>query len=128
MSASVLVLAALLSIRQEREVLVPFLGVPLPELCLLKRTTGLACPGCGLTRCFISLAHGDLRAAWSYNLGGLVFFPIVVVQIPLRLVQIWRIRRGLPEIQLGRLVPVAFGVLGALLLGQWLLRMCGMTF
>ena len=127
-SVTVLALAAILSVRHRREVLVPVLGTPLPELCMVKRTTGLGCPGCGLTRCFISLAHGDVRSAWSYNPGGLLLFAMVIAQIPLRILQIWRIRRGLPEIQLGRLVHVLLAVLGVLLLGQWLLKVCGVQF
>ena len=127
-SLGVLALAALLSVRDRREVLVPILGMPLPELCMLKRTTGLACPGCGLTRCFISLAHGDVGSAWSYNPGGLLLFAMVVAQIPLRLLQIWRIRRGQPEVRLGWLVQGTLAVLGVMLLGQWLLKMCGVQF
>ncbi len=50
-------------------------------------------------------ANGDVRAAWSYNPGGLLLFAIVVAQIPLRMLQISRIHRGLPEIRLGSLIP-----------------------
>jgi len=65
--ATVLVLAVVLSIRGSTQVVLPLLNVPLPELCMMKRYTGLTCPGCGLTRCFIALAHGDLPAAMAYN-------------------------------------------------------------
>ena len=39
------------------------LGQPLPELCLARRITGSGCTGCGMTRSFISIMHGDLAGA-----------------------------------------------------------------
>jgi hypothetical protein len=35
----------------------------LPVLCAFRRTTGLPCPGCGLTRSWSLAAHGDLSGA-----------------------------------------------------------------
>jgi Protein of unknown function (DUF2752) len=37
-------------------------------VCPLYQLTGLACPGCGLTRGFHALFHGDLSAALGFNL------------------------------------------------------------
>jgi hypothetical protein len=128
MCTGMLVLAPLLSVREETQVLVPLLGTPLPELCMSKRTLGMSCPGCGMTRCFISLAHGDLASAWRYNPAGPLLFAMVAAQIPFRLVQLYRIRRGRRELQVGWLTPVLMSVLGVLMVGQWLLRMVGFTF
>ncbi len=36
-------------------------------VCPLYRFTGIACPGCGLTRGFHALFHGDIPAALGYN-------------------------------------------------------------
>src|SRR5687767_13393338 len=36
-------------------------------VCPLYSLTGFACPGCGLTRGFHALFHGDLIAALDYN-------------------------------------------------------------
>ncbi len=36
-------------------------------VCPLYSMTGLACPGCGLTRGFHALFHGDLLTAMDYN-------------------------------------------------------------
>ena len=48
-------------------------GHRLPELCTLKATTGLPCPGCGLTRSWVSAVHGDLAASLGHHpLGWLV--------------------------------------------------------
>jgi hypothetical protein len=128
LSVVVLMAAVLLSIRGSSEVIVPAIGYPLPELCMMKRTTGLVCPGCGLTRCFISLAHGDVASAWSYNPAGLWLFAIVGLQVPFRGYQLWRIRHGLPELVLTRLGLAVFLVFAVALLAQWTLRLAGVSF
>jgi hypothetical protein len=125
---AVMVLAVLLSVRNERQVLLPVFNSPLPELCMMKRWTGQGCPGCGMTRCFISLAHGDWRAALHYNPAGPLLFAMMAFQIPFRIVQLVRIRRGLPELRMGKLPQVLFGILGVLMIGQWLLRFFGISF
>lgn len=40
-------------------------GLALP--CLFYMQTGLLCPGCGITRLFLSLAEGDFARAYSCN-------------------------------------------------------------
>src|SRR5262245_30195969 len=82
--SSVLFGAALLSVRDRSQVVLPILQFPVPELCMMRRMVGIDCPGCGLTRCFISLAHGDLPTAWSYNPAGLWLFLIMAFQVPFR--------------------------------------------
>jgi hypothetical protein len=37
-------------------------------VCPLYSLTGLACPGCGMTRGFHALLHGDISSALGYNL------------------------------------------------------------
>lgn len=39
-----------------------------PVLCPWRLTTGLPCAGCGLTRAFVHLSHGDFRQAIAFNL------------------------------------------------------------
>lgn len=42
--------------------------------CLLRRMTGLPCPGCGLTRSFCALAKGEVARSFSFHwLGPLLF-------------------------------------------------------
>lgn len=38
--------------------------------CLLRLTTGMPCPGCGMTRSWVHLAHGDVATAFEYNVFG----------------------------------------------------------
>jgi hypothetical protein len=128
LSLAVIVLSVVLSVRGGTRVILPGLGLPLPELCMMKKYTNLGCPGCGMTRCFISLGRGDLAAAWSYNPAGIWFYAIVLFQIPYRAVQLWRIRRDLPELRTGWLAHISLGLLAVGMIGQWLLRVCGVSF
>jgi len=46
--------------------------VPLPSgpehsVCFFRHLTGVPCAGCGLTRAFAALAHGDLGAAFALH-------------------------------------------------------------
>ena len=38
--------------------------------CLLRIWFGLPCPGCGMTRAWVHVAHGDLGTAFAYNFFG----------------------------------------------------------
>ena len=109
-------------IQDGEQVLLPLLDVPVPGTCTYKRLVGTDCPGCGLTRCFISLAQGDLRGAWDFNPAGILVFLVVILQIPYRALQLWRAKRGLSEIRLGRVSSVVLWILMAALLIQWLCR------
>lgn len=123
LSVGVLLLAAVLSIRSGTQVLLPLLDLPLPELCTMRRMTGINCPGCGLTRSFIALAHGDARSSWLYNPAGIFWFAAIVFQVPYRSYQLWRIRRGLGELSFMRTAQVTLIILGAATLVQWTVRM-----
>ena len=122
---AVLTLSIVMSVRERTQVLVPILGTPLPELCHMRRYTGFDCPGCGLTRSFISIAHGRMLDAWRYNPAGFLLFPIMLFQIPYRSVQVWRLRRGLREIQLGWLSRWPMIVVLVVLVTQWVVRQLG---
>lgn len=46
----------------------------LPSLCPFYTLTGLPCPGCGLTRAFVCLGHGQWRESLHWHpLGWLIF-------------------------------------------------------
>jgi hypothetical protein len=126
--AGALMAAALLSVRGGSQVVLPLVNVPLPELCTMRRVTGIDCPGCGMTRCFISLAHGDVASAWSFNPAGLWFFGIAALQIPFRSLQLWRISRGMPEIRSNRATQFVLIACVVAILLQWGLRLAGMRF
>jgi len=81
---SVLVVGIALLLPLPKEGQLTFFGQPLPPLCALKALTGVNCPGCGLTRSFVSMAHLSPSLAWSYNRAGCLFFLILAAQVPLR--------------------------------------------
>jgi hypothetical protein len=121
LAVGVLLLAALLRVRPDQRVAFGlFPGLPLPEVCQSKVLLGLECPGCGLTRSFIHLAHGNLASSFAaHRLGWLVAL-LVAAQIPYRL---WALRSasGTP---LGERVPWTIAITTiVLLIANWITRL-----
>lgn len=86
---------------------------PLPELCPARAWFDGNCPGCGLTRGLIRLAHAEWSAAIEvHRLSGLIAFAIFV-QIPYRIACLWSGKQPC-----GDLAPRVFAwfLIGALLL------------
>ena len=55
---------------------------PAGSLCLLRRTTGLPCVSCGLTRSFYAIGRGAVAQAFrEHPLGPLVFLLLAVVLV-----------------------------------------------
>jgi len=52
----------------------PAEALPAVVLCPFRATTGLPCPGCGLTHAFCAIGHGDFVQAWAYNPFGFAFY------------------------------------------------------
>lgn len=52
--------------------LVPFAANG-PVGCVLRATTGIPCPACGMTRAVVATLHGDLSASIGYSPFGIVF-------------------------------------------------------
>jgi hypothetical protein len=119
----VLTLAACLSINAQDQVVIPAVNLQLPGACMSRQILGVDCPGCGLTRGFISLMHGGWRQAWHYNPGVYFIFFMVVAQVPYRVIQVRRAQLGIPEKSHFTVLWVfVFGML-FVLFGQWILRM-----
>ncbi len=60
-------------------------GVEVPPLCMWKNLTGQDCLGCGLTRSFTYMGHGEIAHAFDLHKLGPVFFAFVAAQLPWRL-------------------------------------------
>lgn len=58
-------------------IFVKIVGFGIP--CVLNLITGLHCPGCGISRMFISLASLDFKAAFSYNAYIMVVGPVALI-------------------------------------------------
>jgi hypothetical protein len=75
-----------------------------------------------LTRSFVSLGHGRLADAWSYNPAGLLLFVAMVYQIPYRSAQLVRLARGLESWR--HVGTIAFcWTLVAATIGQWIWKL-----
>ena len=53
-------------------------AVPVLPGCLLRRYTGLSCPGCGMTRATHAALNGDFGRAFEFNPLGLVLLPLAL--------------------------------------------------
>ena len=52
----------------------------LPSVCLFYHLTGLPCPGCGLTRSFVCLSHGQWAEALHWHpLGPAIYFVFLLL-------------------------------------------------
>lgn len=62
-----------------------YTGLFLP--CIIHETTGLYCPGCGITRMIVSLIQGNLKAALHYNTALFFLLPILAVILIFQMIQ-----------------------------------------
>lgn len=83
-----------------------------PVICPFRRLTGLPCPGCGLTRSWVHLVHGDLGTAFAEH----AFGPLLaVVTLALAAAVLTARLRRRPPPSLDALVrhPLALAVIAA---------------
>ncbi|MDE0185861.1 MAG: DUF2752 domain-containing protein [Candidatus Poribacteria bacterium] len=100
---------AWLGISPEKMTLIP---------CLFRVITDMSCPGCGMTRACVSLAQGNITAAWHFHPFVYFIVPLAlgISCVPTRLQDTWLrlsepIRNCLPCIGI------------ALVLGVWIFRL-----
>jgi hypothetical protein len=80
--------------------------------CALFTMTGFACPGCGLTRGFHALFHGDIAGALGYN----ALIPLFVAIFGFFFLSMfWLAIRGKGFPKWSVSLPVLYGMLGVLL-------------
>ena len=117
-----IVVSAILQVRPDGRVFFPGLtSHPLPESCMSRSVFGVKCPGCGLTRSFISLAHGHWRQSLTYHRLGWLLFLAAAMQVPYRLRMLYGEQAATSS---RRGVGRWFGwVLLALLVGNWCAEM-----
>jgi len=90
-----------------------------PTICGFARCTGLACPGCGMTRAAGQLVRGNVVEALRYH-------PLILL-IAAELLGAWTIwmahRAGWIQWRHRRWVDIAIGTTAALLLVVWIVRL-----
>ncbi len=72
--------------------------IPFP-LCIIKNLFGISCPGCGLTRGFISILKLDFKAATQYNVLSIPLFIGIVIYGLLCVSDILRNRNDVERIE-----------------------------
>lgn len=95
----------------------------IPATCFMRRTFGVDCATCGMTRSLHALLHGHVRQSWRYH-------PLLIVYLAgaalYYSVGWWRRRRGLGDISLMWKWTGAGAAL-VLLLGVWVFRLLAGT-
>lgn len=116
-STAVLFIAPLLEVRAAGRVgPLGLPGIVAPETCPARQWFGYTCPGCGLTRSFIHLAHGDLAASLRCNRVGWLLMALTAAQIPYRLLALSRFGYVLPA----GVTRVTGALMIAILVGNWI--------
>jgi len=89
-------------------------------ICAFKRTTGISCPGCGMTRAMAALARGDLWSALQLH----PFAPLLLVESVLLWLMGARslLRRGVLDLP-SKLIERLIVWQGAALLVLWIARL-----
>ena len=75
-AAAIVLLSIILKPGTNEDDRVTIFGCKTPVLCLHRLIYNEPCAGCGLTRSFVSFAHGDIEASYKFHkLGILLFIP-----------------------------------------------------
>ena len=69
-------------------------GSALPNVCLFRQTSGLPCPGCGLTRSLVSAVHADWAGSSTHHRMGILVLGYLMLQSLARLAWL-----GLPRLR-----------------------------
>jgi hypothetical protein len=102
--------------------------ITFPESCMSRRLLGVSCPGCGLTRSFVALAHGQVRESFAFNPMGPVLFAACCFQLPYRIIEflgLWRASRRWSTFR--DLLALGTWVLLVSLVVGWAARIAGLV-
>jgi Protein of unknown function (DUF2752) len=94
-------------------------------ICPFRAVTGLPCPGCGMTRAFCSIGHGELYQAFGYNALAPFVFAAALLLWAHALATLLKLER--PRAALERLRPTqrATRLMLAVTILWWVARLCG---
>ena len=89
-------------------------------LCLFKHITSYDCPGCGLTRSFLSLARGHVIDAFHFNPAGPLLYLFFIFYLYDLICRALNKSTKLPPLWLVKIYSV---LLFIVLMGQWVLKL-----
>jgi len=122
MGAVILMLSLLMRVEGPTSVFLPGASFPMPETCSSRMLFGIDCPGCGMTRAFISISHGRLADAWHFNPASFLLYLVIIGQVPWQTLQLFRIRRGQRPIE-SMWVYLLPSLAILAMLGQWIAKL-----
>lgn len=97
-----------------------FLQYQLPPMCGFRMGTGLPCPGCGLTRSWVHLAHGDLLGSFAQHRLGWLTMGYVFLQAIRHGMWLAQPKKRKAIDRWGKKLDTSIIVLGILLVLNWL--------
>ena len=89
-------------------------GIP----CIIKTITGVHCPGCGISRMFVALIGGDIKAAAGYNLLVLCLLPFGAILGIIKAVSY--IKTG--EVKTSKAESIGWIIVFVLVVAFWIMR------
>ena len=92
-------------------------------LCPFRAVTGLPCPGCGMTRAFCSMGHGDLPGAFGYNALAPFVFAAALLVWAHALATVLRFDSARAALERLKPTPKAAGFMLAVTLVWWVVRL-----
>lgn len=125
MAASVLLMSVLMTSEGEKSVFLPGFRSALPDTCTSRRVFGIDCPGCGMTRAFISISKGQFTQAWQFNPASFAVYLFIAVQIPWQTLQLWRLTRNQRPFEWGYIYLLPIGVV-FVMLATWIWKLIQM--
>jgi len=121
LATAALVGAALLEVVDGQYIAIRgFAEYPFPHSCFSRSLFSVDCPGCGLTRSFVLVAHGKFAESFAMHHVGIPLAIAFAAQIPYRTLRLWKPERDwIPKPYRTALSWLFIG----LLLGNWLLKL-----
>jgi hypothetical protein len=94
-------------------------------LCPFRAVTGLPCPGCGMTRAFCSIGHGDFAGAFGFNPLAPFVFAAALLLWAHALATLLKLDTARDALERLRPTPRASRVMLAVTLVWWVVRLWG---
>jgi len=93
-------------------IVMPFLLMD-GNTCLIKEIIGIPCPGCGMTRAYISLMHFDIKVAFYYH-------PLFVLPAIIAFILLFKSNKHIAKIYKNEAVWMGMLIM---VVGVWIVRM-----